>query len=213
MKKIIAVLIITGSALSLFAQSEKYRGAMKSNIAAFDTSSANVNLLPALSNTFERIATAEKNQWLPYYYAAFAQVTFGFANQDKSKMDLIADRAEFLINKADSLSPGNSEISTLKSMIATCRMLVDPMSRYMTYGEVINVELGRAMKQDPTNPRPYYLKGQNLKYTPEQFGGGCETAKKDLTTAVEKFTSFKPASELHPNWGSKRAQIILDECK
>jgi hypothetical protein len=213
MKKIIAVLIITVSSLSLFAQSEKYIGAMKSNIAAFDTSGANADLLPALSNTFERIAVAEKNQWLPYYYAAFAQVTFGFLNQDKSKTDLIADRAELLINKADSLSPGNSEISTIKSMIATCRMLVDPMSRYMKYGQVSGEELESAIKQDPSNPRPYYLKGQNLKYTPEQFGGGCRTAKKELSTAVEKFASFKPASELHPNWGSKRAQMILDECK
>jgi hypothetical protein len=189
MKKMIAVLIITVSSLSLFAQSDKYIGAMKSNIAAFDTSSGNANLLPALSNTFERIAVAEKNQWLPYYYAAFAQVTFGFLNQDKSKTDLIADRSELLINKADSLSPGNSEISTIKSMIATCRMLVDPMSRYMKYGQVSGAELETAIKQNPSNPRPYYLKGQNLKYTPEQFGGGCKTAKKELTTAVEKFAS------------------------
>ncbi len=85
MKKIIAVLIITVSSLSLFAQSEKYIGAMKSNIAAFDTSGGNADLLPALSNTFERIAVAEKNQWLPYYYAAFAQVTFGFLNQGANK--------------------------------------------------------------------------------------------------------------------------------
>jgi hypothetical protein len=38
-----------------------------------------------LANNFERIATAEKNQWLPYYYAAFCQVNLGFIEKDNEK--------------------------------------------------------------------------------------------------------------------------------
>jgi hypothetical protein len=69
-----------------------------------------------------------------------------------------------------------------------------------------------AMQQDATNPRPYLLKGQNLKYTPEQFGGGCKTAKPLLQTAADKFASFKPASDISPNWGMDRVNALLKDC-
>jgi hypothetical protein len=93
-------------------------------------------------------------------------------------VDAIADKATELIAKADSLNPNNSEISCIKSMIASCHMMVDPMTRWQQYGMESSSNMQAAMTQDPTNPRPYFLKGQGLKYTPEQFGGGCTTAKK-----------------------------------
>lgn len=86
-------------------------------------------------------------------------------------------------------------------MIASVQMLVNPQQRYMTYGTTVQKELQNAMKQDSTNPRPYLLKGQGLKYTPAQFGGGCKTALPILKTALEKFTTFKPAMDIAPNWG------------
>ena len=213
MKKL---LLIAGGCfvmLSSFAQSEKFTAAMKKNLAELDSAFKNPAYLLTLANNFERIASAEKTQWLPYYYAAFCQVNNGFMEKDKSKIDAIADKATELINKADSLSPGNSEISCIKSMIASCHMMVNPMQRWQEYGAESNENMEAAMKQDPTNPRPFYLKGQGLKYTPDQFGGGCKTAVPVLETALEKFTAFKPASELHPNWGKEIAQQIVDGCK
>ena len=213
MKKILLLSAILISASCLQAQSDKYTAAMKKNIAAIDSSFKNPASLIPLANTFERIGLAEKTKWLPFYYAALLQINNVFMVQDKSNADAVADKAELLINKADSLSPDNSEISTVKSMIATGRMTVDPQTRYMSYVAIINTETEKAMKQDPTNPRPYYLKGQNLKYTPEAFGGGCKTAAEVLEQAAIRFDQFKPASELHPNWGKERNRIILAECK
>jgi len=68
------------------------------------------------------------------------------------------------------------------------------------------------MEQDPSNPRPYALKGEGLKYTPEQFGGGCKMAKPVLETALDKYKTFKPESEIAPNWGKDRIQKLFDEC-
>jgi hypothetical protein len=133
--------------------------------------------------------------------------------KDKSKIDAIADKATELINKADALQPNNSEISCIKSMIASSHMMVDPMTRFMEYGPESQSHLDAAMQQDPTNPRPEYLKGQGLKYTPEQFGGGCATAKPVLQSSLTKFNAFKPASELHPNWGKQRVELLISECK
>ncbi|MEP7254905.1 MAG: hypothetical protein ABI666_03965 [Ferruginibacter sp.] len=213
MKKIFFSTALILSATLSFAQSDKYMAVMKSNIAAIDTSFKNPANLLSLANNFERIATAEKNQWLPYYYAAFCQVNYTYMEQDKSKIDAIADKATMLINMADSLMPNNSEISCIKSMIASSHMMVNPMQRYMEYGPESASNIESAMQQDPTNPRPEYLKGQGLKYTPEQFGGGCATAKPVLQSSLEKYSKFKPASELHPNWGKQRVELMISECK
>jgi len=214
MKKILFVVTCLLSAQLILAQNnEKFTAAMKSTIAAMDTSFKNSSDLLTVANKFERIATAEKNQWLPYYYAALSQVNYGFMQKDPAGLDGIADRAESLINKADSLSPKNSEISVIRAMIATQRMIVNPMQRYMEYGPVIDKQLETAKVQDATNPRPDYLKAENLKNTPEQFGGGCAAAASYLKSAREKFTTFKPASDIHPNWGMQRVEMLMNECK
>ncbi|MEO5941975.1 MAG: hypothetical protein ABIP30_03355 [Ferruginibacter sp.] len=213
MKKIILSTAFIISSLMLFAQSEKYVAAMKTNIAAIDNAFKSPADLVSLANNFERIALAEKNQWLPYYYAAFLQVNSGIMQTDKESCDAIADKANVLLNKADSLSPNNSEISCVKSMIAVCHMLVNPMQRFMEYGQQSSTDLHDAMTQDPTNPRPYYLTGQTLRNTPENFGGGCKAATEQMNIALRKYATFKPASDLSPNWGMERAQKMVDECK
>lgn len=213
MKKLILLVVVTLFVTGTFAQSDKYIASMKSNIMAIDTSYKNPADLLTLANKFERIATAEKSQWLAYYYAALCQVNYTYMEQDKTKVDAIADKATELIDKADVLQPNNSEISCIKSMIASSHMMVNPMQRYMEYSTEINSFMEAAMQQDPTNPRPEYLKGQALKYTPEQFGGGCGTAKPVLESALDKFNKFKAASDIHPNWGKQRVELLISECK
>lgn len=213
MKKLFLFAAISFLATTSFAQSEKYLAGMKANIAAIDSSFKNPQNLLDLANKFERIAIAEKNQWLAYYYAAFCQVNYTYMEKDKTKIDAIADKATELIDKADALQPNNSEISCIKSMIASAHMMVNPMQRFQEYGPEAQSFLDAAMQQDATNPRPEYLKGQGLKYTPEQFGGGCATAKPVLQSSLAKYGTFKPASEIHPTWGKQRVELLLSECK
>jgi hypothetical protein len=213
MKKLFLLALCGFMASGIYAQSDKYMATMKSIIAAIDTSFKNPANLLDLANKFERIGTAEKTQWLPYYYAALCQVNYSYMEQDKTKIDAIADKATELIDKADALQPKNSEISCIKSMIASAHMMVNPMQRFMEYGQEAQVFIDDAMQQDPNNPRPEYLKGQGLKYTPEQFGGGCATAKPILQSSLDKFNKFSPASEIHPGWGKQRVEKLLGECK
>lgn len=213
MNKFIFFLAVSLITSGVFAQSEKYIVSMKNNIAAIDSSFKNPQNLVSLANKFERIAIAEKNQWLAWYYAAYCQVIYTYMEQDKAKIDAIADKATQFINRADSLNPNNSEISCIKSMIATAHLTVNPMQRYQEYGPEAASYIEDAMQQDPTNPRPEFLKGQGLKYTPEQFGGGCVTAKPILQSALAKYNNFKPASDISPNWGKQRVESLLAECK
>lgn len=212
MKKMMMMAAAALLGLAAAAQSEKYQKAMGANLAKYAEAKTPLDF-QTLSASFERIANAEKSEWLAFYYAAHAQLLSGFMKEPSAENDAIADKAEQLANKADSLLPNNSEVSCLRSMIASLRMLVNPMQRYMQYAEAINGNMEKAKKQDPTNPRPYYLQGQNLRNTPEQFGGGCKTAKPLLEQAKQLYASFKPASALHPVWGQAQVEDLLASCK
>jgi hypothetical protein len=83
----------------------------------------------------------------------------------------------------------------------------------MSYGTISSREIDNSIAQDSTNPRPHLLRGQAMRYTPEQFGGGCTNALPHLEEALRKFEAFKPVSELHPSWGRNLAEGLINECK
>jgi hypothetical protein len=223
MKKISLVLIAMLTSALLFAQSEKYMSAMQPKVAAMDTL-RNTDSLKDIAGAFERIANAEKTQWLPFYYAALANVNAGtqlmnslgstttFAN-NADKLDPYADKADELLSKAEALSKDNSEIFVVKKMIATLRMMGDPMTRYMTYGPEGAQALETAKKLNPENPRIYLLEAIDKYYTPEQYGGSKEEAKKLLEVAQKKYAAFKPESSIHPTWGKSMVDYFLSQMK
>lgn len=213
MKKILLFVAIGFCTASVFAQSDKYLNAMKTNIVLLDSMMANKNSME-LANNFERIANAEKSQWLPYYYTAYCTVINAYTETDNSKKDAIADKAQQLINKADSLlGKENSETDVIKSMIATSHMMVDPQSRYMTYGTAANDYIQKSESLDPTNPRPVLLKAENTFYTPTTFGGGKDAAKPLFDKASELYMTFKPENDLAPNWGKTSLDYFMSQYK
>ncbi len=185
---------------------------MKRNIAMLDTATS-MNTLQLATNSFERIANAEKDEWLPYYYCAYGIGRMSYLLTDKSTVDPMLDRAQVFIDKADSLQKDNSEIYTIKSFILSARIMVDPMARGAQFGPQSGVVLEKAIQLDPENARPYMLKGTAALYTPAAFGGGKDKAAVLLQTAIEKYKAFKPAGELMPDWGEQRAVQMLEQCK
>ena len=215
MKKINLLLALFLVATISFAQNEKYLMAMKEKVIAVDTTFAPDKLMD-LSAAFERIGDAEKTQWLPYYYAALTKINAAMISAmdgqpSAAKIDPLADKAEELINKAEALAKNNSEIYLVKKMIATARLMADPMSRYMQYGPAAQQALETAKKLNPENPRVYLLEGQDKFYTPEQFGGSKSEAKKLFEEALKKYETFKPATDIDPSWGKGTAQYFLNE--
>jgi hypothetical protein len=217
MKKVVLFLTLTLAGLASFAQSEKYTKAMQEKVIAVDTTRT-PDALKELSASFERIAEAEKNQWLPYYYAAFTQISAGYmtsggqTGKNMSEVyDPLADKAEQLLTKAEALSKDNSEIYVVKKMIASLRMMADPMNRYMKYGPAAQQALETARKLNPENPRIYLLEGQDKFFTPEQYGGSKTKAKELFEEALKKYDAFKPATALDPNWGKANAKYFLSQ--
>ena len=217
MKKTILILSAIFVASFSFAQMpEKFVKAMESKITLLDSVKTAEGYIE-LANAFERIADAEKNQGLAYYYAAYCNASAGTlvgaggdmmaAKADKT--DPYADKADKQIKKAEELMKSGSEIFIVKKMIATLRMLGDPMNRYMTYGPEATAMLDEAKKTNPNNPRAYLLEAQDKYYTPEQFGGSKEEAKVLFEKAQKLFETFKPESSIHPNWGKNQIAYFL----
>jgi hypothetical protein len=219
MKRLIFLLVVTIAGLQANAQSAKYISAMEANIAAMDTARAHTSW-QELGNSFERIAEAEKTQWLPYYYSAVSNVMMGYmlnsgtpGSGNSTQTDQIADKAESMINKAEAIEKENSEIYCVKKMIATLRMMADPMTRYQTYGPMAADALAKAKSLDPKNPRVYMLEGQDKFYTPEQFGGSKTEAKALFEESIKLFETNLPKSSIDPRWGLGQVKYFLAQVK
>jgi hypothetical protein len=221
MKKSIFILIAILVASFSFAQMpDKFVKAMEAKVVSADTA-IGVQDLTDLANSFERIADAEKNQWLAYYYAALCNAKAGLMAASggdmmaskADKTDPYADKAEKEISKAEELMKNNSEIFVVKKMIATLRMMGDPMNRYMTYAPQAQAALDEAKKLDANNPRIYLLEAQDKYFTPEQFGGSKEEAKVLFEKSKQLFETFKPETNIHPTWGKGTVTYFLSQYK
>ena len=212
MTKMLVALLLLVTATG-YAQSDKYKDAMKSNLSRFD-SVKTTEEYQALAATFERIGDAEKTEWLPYYYSSLALLTPGWSDTKIDK-DANATKIKSLIDKADALTKENkdkAELLSLRNMTATQQMLVDPQNRWMSYGQEGANYLKQAKELDPENPRLAYLEGAGIFGTPEQFGGGKAKAKPVLEKAVSLFKAEKP-KPMHPQWGQKIAEDMLAQCQ
>ena len=195
------------------AQNDKYESAMKANLSKWD-SAKTTNDFEAMAASFIRIGDAEKTEWLPYYWAGVALSTPGW-NDPKIDKDAWTARIISLCDKAEALTTNNAdkaEILTLRNIAATQQMMVDPQSRFMTYGQQAAGYLQKGMALNSTNPRLYYLQGMSVFNTPEQFGGGKAKARPIFEKAVELYKT-EEKKPLYPHWGDKEAAQMLAQCQ
>ena len=206
-----ALLLVAGQFVS--AQSEKFTKAMEALVPSVDTTRSTEGLVE-LANSFERIANAEKTQWLPFYYAALCHVNLSngyFQQQMLGQIDAQLDKAEPLLKAAEALEQNNSELQLLRKMFGTARMMVDPMNRYMSFGMDAQTALETAKSLDPKNPRVYLMEGIDKYFTPEQYGGSKAEAKKLFEEAERLFREFQPKSTIHPSWGKPMVTYFLSQ--
>lgn len=209
MKKIHLLVIAVIFMASAKAQSDKYVAAMKKNLVMFDSVKTTADY-QALAAAFERIGDAEKTQWLPYYYAGLALTTAGWQDTKLDK-EANAEKVKALCDKAEAIEK-SSEICEIRNMAATQQMMIDPQSRWATYGKEASEALQKGMQLNPNNPRLYYLQGMSVFSTPEAFGGGKANAKPIFEKAVALFKTEQPAP-LHPRWGQQQAEEMLAKCQ
>ncbi len=210
MKKTTLLLTLILVSLSVYPQDEKYLKTMTQTIELMENASGSDEYLKCASQ-FERIAMAEKSQWLPYYYGANTLVVMSFDEPDGDQRDLLLDRAQQLLDQALELAPEESELHVLQAFLYPSRIMVDPMGRGMLYMEKMFVSLETAKALNPDNPRIYFLEGINKLNLPPSMGGGAEVAKPILEVASAKFAAFHNDDLLWPDWGEDENQAELDK--
>lgn len=194
-----------------FAQSDKYQQAMSKNVAILDTARSAATL-QTLIGAFSRIGTAEKSQWLPYYYAGLGAMNRAGKEPDKALIDGWADQAELFAHRADSLSPNNSEVSCLLATIQFARINVDFMGRGPKYSALGAELLQRALQQNPDNPRALVVLAQLRSSAPAGYGGDKAMACQLATKALQAYAAA-PAGGIEPHWGQKSAQQLMAKCE
>ncbi|MGQ3086951.1 hypothetical protein, partial [Flavobacterium sp.] len=165
------------------------------------------------SAMFERIAAAEKTNWLPYYYVALVNTTDAFQTQDKEKISALLAKAQEATDNALDLSPDNAELLVMQAMIHTAWIVADPMTNGMKLSGTVNEIYSKAMKIAPDNPRVVFNKAEFEIGGARYFGKDIKPMCAEIERAVTLFANFKPETPFHPNWGKERAEQALAECK
>ena len=164
------------------------------------------------SALFERIAAAEKDNWLPYYYVALVNTTEAFRTKDSDKIKALLAKAQSAQDEADMLSPDNAELMVMQALIHTAWIAYDPMNYGRTLSPKVNQIYTKALLLAPDNPRVVFSKAEFDMGSARFFGNDTAPICKEVARAVALFDTFKPETAFHPNWGKDRAEAMLKEC-
>lgn len=206
MKHLIVLLFVT-IGLSTFGQSAYEKG-MQSAMGLWSEGKNSEAVA-----MFERIAAAEKDNWLPNYYVAFVNTTTAFRTKDKTQMDALLKKAQSALDIELNKLPNHPELLVMQAMIHTAWIAFDPMTNGMKLSGTVMEIYGKAEAIAPENPRVVLGKTEFELGSAKFFGIDTKPLCAKAEKAIELFATFKPESAFHPNWGLDRAQSMLAACK
>lgn len=205
MKKVITIAIFLMSTIA-FAQDQYTKGMQKAFQLWEDGKTADA------SNMFERISSAEMDNWLPYYYVSLINTLSSFGEKDKEKLAQQLEKAQEFIDIAKSISPDNADIMVQQALVHTAWIASDGATYGMTLSGKVVAIYTKAEQLEPDNPRVILSKAEWNIGSAQYFGQDVTPFCKDVERSLELFANFKPESEFHPQGGEDRAEAILKNC-
>jgi len=164
------------------------------------------------SAMFERIASAEKNSWLPNYYVALVNTTAAFQTKDKEKINALLTKSQDALDKELAIDQSNPELMVMQAMIYTAWVVYDPMTNGMKYSSKVMAEYAKAEAIAPNNPRVIFGKAEYEIGSAKYFGKDIKPMCVEIDRSIELFATFKPESAFHPSWGLDRALDAQKGC-
>ena len=205
MKKVTLLLALI-FAVNLTAQTQYEKGMNK----AFELWGTQKN--GEAAQLFERISNAEKDNWLPSYYAATVLIIDGFAIRDEAKLTTHLNKAQQLLDKAFAVSKNNPELLITQAFLNLVYVAFDGQKYGMSLSGK-NVQLyEQALQLDPTNPRVVLAKAQWAIGGAKFFGQSTAPFCKEIERSIELFKTEKKKGKFHPFGGIERAQEALKDC-
>lgn len=202
MKTILLIIATLGAQLT-FAQ-EQYNKAMGEALATWGAGKPEEAL-----GKLERIASVEKDNWIPTYYQALIATMTSFQTQDIAKKNMLIKMANALIPQESKDS--NAEWHVLKATVLTSELIIDPMNNATRLSPQIIAHYEKAKALEPNNPRAISgLASYNI-HTKKYMGGSTDQDYKDLQKALSLFETQKSDIPFYPSWGKEQAEQLIKE--
>ena len=165
------------------------------------------------SDLFERIAAAEKTNWLPNYYVALVNTTSAFATNDKEKINLLLSKAQNALDIAMDKDQNNAELYVMQAMINTAWIVYDPMTNGQKLSGPTMELYAKAEAVAPNNPRVVFSKAEFEIGGAKFWGKDTKPMCAQIDKSIELFATFKPETPFSPKWGLDRALEAQKNCK
>lgn len=165
------------------------------------------------SAMFERIASAEKNSYLPNYYVALVNTTAAFTEKDKAKVELMLAKAQDALDVEFIKDQNNAELYVVQALLYTAWVVQDPMTNGQKYSAKVMEAYAKAKAIDPNNPRAVFGEADYQLGGAKWTGVDTKPLCAQVDKAVELFATFKPETAFSPKWGLDRALEAQKNCK
>lgn len=160
----------------------------------------------------ERIALAEKDNWLPNYYIALISTNEAFNPSNKEKIIAFLTKADEVVALELEKNPNNAELLVVQAMSTTALLASDPMTYGMTLSPKIAEIYARASVIAPENPRVVFCKAEFEMGGAKWTGADVKKLCADVEKSIGLFATFKNETPFYPRWGLDRAQATLKNC-
>lgn len=168
------------------------------------------------SNLFERIATAESNEWLPDYYVAQIHVLKCWNNWDNRNETILKenlDKAQEFINNIKTKAPDELYAQQMQAQVYTVWVAHDGMKYGMKYSGSVGQIYNEIQNAAPDNPIFILNKAEWDIGAASFFGTPIKEQCKEIQRAIELFATFKPETQFHPTFGLEHAKEVAEQCK
>lgn len=163
------------------------------------------------ANLFERIAFAEEENWLPFYYAAQVRIVRSFPMTNAVQKEQLLKDAQLMLDKAENLGGDEVELIVLQAMLHTATLTIDPSVYGMKLSPVISGLYAEATKISPENPRLLLSKAEWNMGTAKYFGENPSKFCPDLQASLRFFEEEDHSPLIAPAWGEERLHMLIAE--
>ncbi len=165
------------------------------------------------ANLFERIGKAEKENWLPYYYAAQIHIFTSFNIKDAEEIESRLTKAQNYLNEAKTFSKDNAEILILEAMLNTAYVVYDPANYGMTHSPKVEELYQKAKILEPENPRAILYHAEWQMGAAKFWGKDPKAFCPEIEKAILYFEKEPSKVPFYPDWGKNQIARIQKSCK
>jgi len=156
-------------------------------------------------NIFKGIILHNNYQALANYYLGYINYNLGVViyRMEKEAAVVYLDSAVEQLERAIEIDENFAEAHALLASCYGIKISFSPI-KGIWLGPKSGIQMNKAIKLSPENPRVALLDAIGTYNTPAMFGGGKEKGFKKLKRAAELFDKWKTVDPLQPDWGKEQ---------